>query len=130
MGLDYARILRLDEVLKLCGVSKSGMYQMIQTGAFPAPVRTGGAARGVETRGCQGMVGLAGTNVWCWQPIALIYWYAAHRCAFVESATPPRVVFGQANSTVRLHTGVRVHGRRHSDHSGSEYRWLDRCDFQ
>ena len=36
MSLD--RILRREEVQRVCGISRSTMYEMIRAGAFPAPV--------------------------------------------------------------------------------------------
>ena len=41
MAIEESRILRLPEVLRLCGMSKSLLYQMIGEGEFPAPVRIG-----------------------------------------------------------------------------------------
>lgn len=35
------RLLRLEEVLAIVGVSKSALYQWIEEGLFPAPVRVG-----------------------------------------------------------------------------------------
>ena len=40
------RLLRLPEVLKLVGVSKSTLYHMIDRREFPAPVRIGQRAVG------------------------------------------------------------------------------------
>lgn len=39
--LEDRRILRRDEVLKICALSKTTMYAMIKAQRFPAPVRTG-----------------------------------------------------------------------------------------
>ena len=35
------RLLRLPEVLRLCGLSRSAVYDMIASQDFPAPVRIG-----------------------------------------------------------------------------------------
>jgi prophage regulatory protein len=36
------RLIRLSEVLAICGKSRSSVYELIQKGAFPAPVKLGG----------------------------------------------------------------------------------------
>jgi prophage regulatory protein len=33
------RLVRLDEVLKISGLSRSGMYAAVKKGTFPAPVK-------------------------------------------------------------------------------------------
>lgn len=41
MELGNVQFLRLDEVLKLCAISKSHLYREIAAGRFPRPVRVG-----------------------------------------------------------------------------------------
>lgn len=40
------RVLRLPEVIQLCGLSRSSIYAFIKKGAFPAPVPLGMASVG------------------------------------------------------------------------------------
>jgi len=39
-------VLRLPEVLRLIGLSRSSLYSMVAAGSFPAPIRLGRRARG------------------------------------------------------------------------------------
>ena len=39
MSLDDVKLLRRSEVLQICGISKSTLYEMISQERFPAPVR-------------------------------------------------------------------------------------------
>ena len=39
MNSDEHGLLRLPEVLELCGMSRSSLYRMIAGGKFPAPVK-------------------------------------------------------------------------------------------
>ena len=41
MGLDDYRLLKLEEVLSLCAISKSNLYRKLERDEFPRPVRTG-----------------------------------------------------------------------------------------
>lgn len=41
MTLDELRIMRLDEVLQVCGLSRSTLYKLIDQGMFPRPVQIG-----------------------------------------------------------------------------------------
>lgn len=41
MNLEDRRLLRLDEVLRICAVSRSFVYREIAAGRFPRPVRVG-----------------------------------------------------------------------------------------
>ena len=34
-------LIRLDEVLRICGASKAHVYRLVEKGEFPAPVRVG-----------------------------------------------------------------------------------------
>ncbi len=49
MDSDNFRLLRLPEVLRMCGISKSQLYRMVRSGEFPAPVRI--SRRAVAWRG-------------------------------------------------------------------------------
>ena len=35
------RLIRLDEVLEMCGISRSELYRQIADGRFPRPVKVG-----------------------------------------------------------------------------------------
>lgn len=39
---DELRLIKLPEVLAICGKSRSSVYDAIRNGAFPAPVKVGG----------------------------------------------------------------------------------------
>ena len=39
MDSDDHRLMRLPEVVRLCGISRSQLYRMVRSGEFPAPVR-------------------------------------------------------------------------------------------
>ena len=41
MDMEYPQLLRLDEVTRLCGVSKSFVYREMAAGRFPRPLRVG-----------------------------------------------------------------------------------------
>ena len=41
MGLEGYRLLKIEEVLSLCAMSKSNLYKMIERGDFPRPVSIG-----------------------------------------------------------------------------------------
>ena len=41
MCIDNLRLMRLEEVLAVTGLSKSTLYVMVRRGEFPAPVRRG-----------------------------------------------------------------------------------------
>ena len=41
MGLEDYRLLKIEEVLSLCAMSKSSLYKMIERGEFPRSVRIG-----------------------------------------------------------------------------------------
>ncbi len=41
MCIDHHRLLRLPEVLRMTGLSRSTLYRLIGEGRFPAPVRIG-----------------------------------------------------------------------------------------
>ncbi|MGZ3182081.1 MAG: helix-turn-helix transcriptional regulator [Telluria sp.] len=38
------RLVRLQEVIRICGLSRTGVYAAIQAGTFPAPIKIGGRA--------------------------------------------------------------------------------------
>ena len=40
------RTMRREEVLKICGLSRSILYDMVRDGSFPSPVRLGRRAVG------------------------------------------------------------------------------------
>ena len=44
--LDGERLMRREEVLYLCGISRSTLDTMVRTGRFPRPVRTNNRAVG------------------------------------------------------------------------------------
>lgn len=44
MGIEKNRLIRREEVLFLCGISRSAMYEQISHGQFPTPVRVGARA--------------------------------------------------------------------------------------
>lgn len=46
MELEDVRLMRREEVLQVCGISKSTMYNSIRQGQFPGPVRIGARAVG------------------------------------------------------------------------------------
>ena len=46
MEIDDWRLMRLEEVLHLCGISKSTLNDLIAIGAFPKPVRISARAVG------------------------------------------------------------------------------------
>ena len=46
MTLDDTRILRRCEVLRVCGISRSLLYEMVDREEFPRPVRIGRRAVG------------------------------------------------------------------------------------
>ncbi len=48
MNMDDMRLMRREEVIMLCGFSRSTMYNLIGQGQFPGPVRIG--ARSVAWR--------------------------------------------------------------------------------
>ena len=48
MELDDVRLMRLEEVLEVCKLSKSTLYQLMSQGLFPRPVLVG--ARAVRWR--------------------------------------------------------------------------------
>ena len=39
--VEERRLIRLDEVLRICGVSKAHVYRLVAKGEFPTPVRVG-----------------------------------------------------------------------------------------
>ena len=39
--VDEQRLIRLDDVLRICGVSKAHVYRLVAKDEFPAPVRVG-----------------------------------------------------------------------------------------
>ena len=41
MGVEEHRLIRRDQVLHICGISRSGLYDLIARGLFPEPVRIG-----------------------------------------------------------------------------------------
>ncbi|NUA26138.1 helix-turn-helix transcriptional regulator [Cupriavidus basilensis] len=43
------RIIRLPEVCKAVGLSRSGIYARIQKGAFPAPIKMGYSSGWIES---------------------------------------------------------------------------------
>lgn len=45
-GQTDVRVIRIKEVLAICGKSRSSVYELIQKGAFPAPVKLGGRSSG------------------------------------------------------------------------------------
>ena len=48
MDIRRFRLLRLQEVLKVCGISKALVYDKIRQGTFPKPLRVG--SRGARWR--------------------------------------------------------------------------------
>lgn len=36
---DDLRLIKISEVMNMCGLSRSGLYTLIQQGAFPRPVK-------------------------------------------------------------------------------------------
>ena len=48
--LDEFRLIRLPEVLHVCGISRSALYEMIARGDFPRPVRIGSRSVGWRLR--------------------------------------------------------------------------------
>lgn len=44
--LEQRRILRLKEVTRLIGISRSSLYSMVAKGGFPAPIRIGAHSSG------------------------------------------------------------------------------------
>jgi prophage regulatory protein len=46
IGQTDVRVIRIKEVLAICGKSRSSVYELIQRGAFPAPVKLGGRSSG------------------------------------------------------------------------------------
>ena len=44
METAYSRILRRPEVLRVCGIGESTLYEWVSSGLFPAPVRIGAHA--------------------------------------------------------------------------------------
>ena len=41
MGFEEHRLLKIDEVTRMCAISRSALYDLISRGEFPAPVRVG-----------------------------------------------------------------------------------------
>lgn len=41
MTLDEPRLIKITEVLRLCAISRSALYEKIAQGTFPQPVRVG-----------------------------------------------------------------------------------------
>ena len=41
MGVENHRLMRRDQVLHICAISRSALYDMISKGMFPEPVRIG-----------------------------------------------------------------------------------------
>ena len=41
MGVERHRLMRRDQVLRICAISRSTLYDMISKGMFPEPVRIG-----------------------------------------------------------------------------------------
>ena len=41
MGFEEHRLLKIDEVTRMCAISRSALYEMISRGEFPASVRVG-----------------------------------------------------------------------------------------
>ncbi|MBB3221723.1 helix-turn-helix transcriptional regulator [Pseudoduganella umbonata] len=41
----HLTLIRLKEVIRICGLSRSSVYEAIKTGQFPRPVAIGGRAR-------------------------------------------------------------------------------------
>ena len=39
--MEEQRLVRLDDVLRICGVSKAHIYRLVAKREFPAPVRVG-----------------------------------------------------------------------------------------
>lgn len=50
------RILRLKQVCKLTGLSKSTLYELVRTGDFPAPVKIHGRCSGWSANAVQGWI--------------------------------------------------------------------------
>ena len=48
--IEGERLMRRDEVLHLCGISKSTLDEMVRTGVFPRPVRINQRAVGWRVR--------------------------------------------------------------------------------
>ena len=48
--LEDHRLVRLPEVLHLCAVSRSALYDMVSRGEFPRPVRIGSRSVGWRSR--------------------------------------------------------------------------------
>ena len=46
MGMEEDRLVRLPEVVHLCGISRSALYEMISNGEFPVPLRIGARSVG------------------------------------------------------------------------------------
>lgn len=46
VGMESDRVIRLPEVLHLCGLSRSALYEMISRNEFPCPVRIGARSVG------------------------------------------------------------------------------------
>src|SRR6476660_4840848 len=44
--LHEVRVLRLKEVMKICGLARSSLYEMVNAGSFPQPIKLGGRASG------------------------------------------------------------------------------------
>ena len=44
MEIERGRLMKIDEVLNICAVSRSRMYEMVARGEFPSPVRVGARA--------------------------------------------------------------------------------------
>ena len=38
------RLIRIQDVMGMCGLSRAGLYRQIQAGSFPAPVKISGRA--------------------------------------------------------------------------------------
>ena len=41
MGFEEHRLLKIDEVTRMCAIPRSALYDLISHGQFPAPVRVG-----------------------------------------------------------------------------------------
>ena len=46
VATEHYRLIRLPEVLRLCGISRSALYEMISRNEFPRPVRIGARSVG------------------------------------------------------------------------------------
>lgn len=52
MTIEDHRLMRREEVLRTCGISKSTLYEMVSEETFPAPVRINRRSVGWRRRKC------------------------------------------------------------------------------